>query len=288
MALKTRIKKLAKGIETAFFDIHYNGIRKYEYTGIKWLINPKTQQEKKDKQDKQKLVQLLANKREMELLKNEYDISEEFNLHIDFIHYMDLFIENHHIKEIKKFYAVRKKFIAFANRKELHCIEITETYLRRFVQYLEQRLKGESPSNYFAKLKQIIKSATADNHFRSNPAENIRVKKTQFLHKEVLNFKEIQILKKTPLGNENVKNAFLFSCLTGLRFCDIKVLEWKNVYDDRIKIIQEKTKIQITVPLGIDAVELLPNERKNNPLVFDLPSLDVKSQNRQTYLMALW
>lgn len=153
-------------------------------------------------------------------VQNQYEFEVEYDLNIDFVTYMDNFIANHQIKEIRKFYAVKRMFMHFTKKNEIACYELTETFLRRFVQYLEQNLKGESASNYFAKLKQIIKAATSDNHFRRNPAENIKVKKTQFLNKEVLNFVEIQTLAGTPLKNGAVKNAFLLSCLTGLRFCE--------------------------------------------------------------------
>ncbi|MBK9482255.1 MAG: site-specific integrase [Bacteroidetes bacterium] len=263
---------LAKGNQTAKFDIHNKGVRKFEHLGIKWKKNPKTIQEQNEKREKLKLVQILANKREMDLLQDKYEIEAEYDLNTDFVAYMDKFIAYHQIKEIKKFYAAQRMFLHFIKREEINCCEITEALLRRFVQFLEQRLKGESPSNYFAKLKQIIKAATSDNHFRRNPAENIKVKKTQFLHKEVLNFTEIKRLSETPLKNSEVKNAFLFCCLTGLRFCDANVLRWGNVFSDKIKIVQEKTKVPLTIPLSQDALDLLPSRRNYDDLVFTLPS----------------
>lgn len=263
---------LAKGNQTAKFDIHNKGVRKFEHLGIKWKKNPKTIQEQNEKREKLKLVQILANKREMDLLQDKYEIEAEYDLNTDFVAYMDRFIAYHQIKEIKKFYAARRMFLHFIKREEINCCEITEALLRRFVQFLEQRLKGESPSNYFAKLKQIIKAATSDNHFRRNPAENIKVKKTQFLHKEVLNFADLQTLSETPLNNKDVKNAFLFCCLTGLRYCDVIALCWENVYSDKIKIVQQKTKVPLTIPLGRDAVNLLPQKGNQGDLVFTLPS----------------
>ncbi|MBK6330462.1 MAG: phage integrase SAM-like domain-containing protein [Bacteroidetes bacterium] len=59
---------------------------------------------------------------------------------------MDNFIANHQIKEIRKFYAVKRMFMHFTKKNEIACYELTETFLRRFVQYLEQNLKGESAS----------------------------------------------------------------------------------------------------------------------------------------------
>lgn len=55
----------------------------------------------------------------------------------------------------------------------MQCYEITEKFLRRYVQFLHSKLNGESAANYFAKLNQILKFATAEKHFRSNPATGI-------------------------------------------------------------------------------------------------------------------
>lgn len=272
MTIKTRFKDLANGYQTAFFDIHSKGKRKFDTVDFKWKRYPKTEEERKDKESKLKVVKLLASRKEMEWLKYEHELLPEYDIDMNFFEYMDSFIANHKVKEIKKFYAVRKKFATFIGKDNIPCKAINESLLRKFVKFLESQLKGESPSNYFAKLKQVIKSAKHDHHFRENPAENIQVKKNQYLHKEVLNFDEIRILSNTPLNNNEVKKAFLFSCLTGLRFCDVKVLEWKSIHSDKIKIVQEKTKIPLSIPISQDAIDLLPKEKNKGELVFDLPS----------------
>ena len=79
---------------------------------------------------------------------------------------------------------------------------------------------------------------------------------------EYLTQKELAQLVQTPCDIPIVKNASLFSCLTGLRYSDILQLTWKdmvpavngNEYD--IRINTQKTEKELTLPLSTDALKL--------------------------------
>lgn len=272
MRLKIRFKELSKGFQTAYFDIHINGERKIESTGIRYKINPSNLLEREERKEKLKLIQMLASKKEMELLTGINHLQSGYDPSLDFVSFIDQFISNHKIQEIKKFYAMRKLFVQFAGKERVSCYEITESFLRKFVIFLEVRLKGESPSNYFAKLKQVLKTAVSEGILLKNPAEGISVKKKQFLQKDVLNYEEIALIAQTPSGNEIVKAAFLFCVFSGLRYCDVSLLKWENILSDKLNLVQKKTKIPLSVPLNEDAQQFLPKIGKPNELVFQLPS----------------
>ena len=57
----------------------------------------------------------------------------------------------------------------------------------------------------------------------------ISIKNGVQIKKDVLNYEEITLLTETPMTNEQVKIAFIFSLLTGLRFVDVKALQWSNI-----------------------------------------------------------
>lgn len=272
MTLKIRYKKLAKGYETAFFDIHMQGNRKSESTGIRFKSCPATLHEREERKEKMKLIQMLASKREMELLTGINHLEKGYDPSANWVAFMDDFIANHPVQEIKKFHAMRKMFVQFAGKERVACFEIGERFLRGFVQFLEARLNGESPSNYFAKLKQVLKVAVSEGVLLKNPADGIKVKKRQYLQKDVLSYDEIALIAQTPLGNETVKAAFLFCIFTGLRYCDVSLLKWENVLSDRLSLVQKKTKISLTIPMCDDAKNLLPKRGKNHEAVFRLPS----------------
>ena len=79
-------------------------------------------------------------------------------------------------------------------------------------------------------------------------------------------------MAKAYCGNDNVKRAFLLSCITGLRYSDVKNLKWKNVRGKVIDLIQQKTKQQVSVALNSDACELLGLKQAPDDRVFNLPS----------------
>lgn len=55
-----------------------------------------------------------------------------------------------------------------------------------------------------------------------------------------------------------VKNMFLFSCFTGLRFSDVKALTWGKIDDSMIGTTMQKTKQPIYIPISNNARRWLP------------------------------
>jgi integrase/recombinase XerD len=104
---------------------------------------------------------------------------------------------------------------------------------------------------------------------------DIFIKKDGQIKKDVLNFDEITLLAETPMTNEQVKNAFIFSLFTGLRFVDVKALQWSNIdlKAAKMNIKQSKTGVSLTTHLHETAIKILKSQKGiNDPFVFKLPS----------------
>ena len=73
---------------------------------------------------------------------------------------------------------------------------------------------------------------------------------------------ELRALIATPMKNETIKQAYLFSCFCGLRISDIIGLKWGNVYVDngqyRLEVVMQKTKEPIYLPLSPEALRWMP------------------------------
>jgi integrase len=85
--------------------------------------------------------------------------------------------------------------------------------------------------------------------------------------REYLSLEELKKVAKTDCEIPVLKNAFLFSALSGLRWSDVQKLEWSEVqYSDElghhIRFIQKKTKGAETLPISEQAVSLM-GERGN-------------------------
>ena len=93
-----------------------------------------------------------------------------------------------------------------------------------------------------------------------------------------MTIEEVQALIATPMNNEAVKSAYLFSCFCGLRVSDIVGLKWKDVFVNkgqyRLAVSMQKTKEPIYLPLSPKALKWMPErgDKTAEDHVFDLPS----------------
>jgi integrase len=153
---------------------------------------------------------------------------------------------------------------------------------KRFRKHLLSKFTGATPANYFYNFKQVIRAAEKDNYWRHNPAQDVqsRMNPSTTL-KENLEEEEYMKLLLTPCLNEAVKDGFIFSCYTGLRFVDVKALEWKNIKGTLLttRIIQRKTGQPVILSLHPIAKAILEKRdklRQESKMdhVFSLPTHD--------------
>lgn len=275
MKIKKRTKKLTGGYLTLFLDIHPgNGLPRYKwYSKMKYKEKPKTHLERDMIKKVNAFVDEYSAKLLFESTRLENGLAEKWRTGEDFFSFANKYIEQQlHLSDLRMFRAALKQFKEYSNRSSLPCYTINETYLRGWVKELENKYHGETPHNYFKKIKRIISAACDERLFRENPARNIQVKRSVYRIKAVLSVEEINLLWKTPCSNNDVKRGFLFSSLTALRFCDIGALKWCHIKQSHLYIIQQKTKLPVQVPLGQKSIELLGERKNDNDFVFSLPT----------------
>ena len=109
--------------------------------------------------------------------------------------------------------------------------------------------------------------------------------------REYLTDDEVKKLMDTPFthGRFNIKEAFLFSCFTGLRFSDLKQLKMSDFRIDKkngrylkIKMVKTREPLKIFVPDV--AFNLLPDVEDDDAPVFDLAKNDYSNQTLQRWL----
>jgi site-specific recombinase XerD len=150
-----------------------------------------------------------------------------------------------------------------------------------FTEYLQHRFKGTGAHTLYARFKKIIKAAVEKDVFRKNPTTGISIKiDNGALLKDILSEEEVQKLIDTHYLGESkaIRNAFIFCCLTGLRFCDVKDLTFSNVdYANKLLIFdQNKTKghssaSNVATPLDDNMLSLI-GKGERDELIFKLPS----------------
>lgn len=120
-----------------------------------------------------------------------------------------------------------------------------------------------------------------DSYYRLSPADDVKSKENKNKRrKENLEAEEYIALMQTPHFNQDITEAFIFCCYTGLRFCDIKELAWKDIHKKTLttKMVQEKTGEPLRLTLHENAFKILEKRKAMlgdqlpKRLVFNLPS----------------
>ena len=110
--------------------------------------------------------------------------------------------------------------------------DITTEYIQNFITYLEkQGLQRSTVRLYFQKLACVLNDAYKNELFDERILRRVKRPKREQSKKSFLTERELKRLFSTamPEKYDNMKNMFLFSCSTGLRFSDVANLQWKNV-----------------------------------------------------------
>jgi integrase len=132
----------------------------------------------------------------------------------------------------------------------------------RFKDYLASNIPKAS-SLYFSKFKQVLYKAI-DEELISDLSFLRRMNiKTKESKREFLTEKELNSVFNLTYKRNDVKDAFILSCYTGLRFIDIHNLKFSDINEGRLRIFQQKTKRDFHVKLHPIALEILENQRQH-------------------------
>ncbi|MBS1584506.1 MAG: site-specific integrase [Bacteroidetes bacterium] len=278
MSVKLRKRKNSDSTTTLYLDIYHNGKRYYEFLKhLKLILKPSSPVDRQKNKENIEIAESIRNRRAQELESSDFQIVNKFKGRVDFLEYFQTFIDNYKKKDKRVIVSTQSKFKDFLkemNVKGLTINQVTESFVIDFKDYLLHELNGESPANYFSKFKKVLIQATRDKVININPAANITVKRVEGVKKDILTIEEIGNLAATPITNNEVKRAFIFSCFTGLRFCDVVALKWGHIdlKNKQLSMVQSKTGHKVSVGLHDTAISILGKSGEPKEAVFVLPS----------------
>jgi len=246
--------EIYKGTTTSS-DGKVKNLRDYEYLNLYLIDKPKTPIDKQSNKETLQLAKSIKAKRELEIKNGLYGFANEFKQSTNFI---DYFIEQmekrkQSIGNYGNWDSTLKHLIRFAGTK-VSFREIDQTFCENFRDYLKetakkssgQPLSSSSVSSYFLKFKACIKEAVRKKIMLSNPTIDVSNPKVIESIREYLTLDELKAIVKVDCRYDVLKRAFLFSCLTGLRWSDVNNLKWSELQKTtdgyRITFHQQKTK----------------------------------------------
>lgn len=144
-------------------------------------------------------------------------------------------------------------------KDDIRLSAVSYGYLDGFNTYLQtaHRCHHNGTVNILDCLRNFMLYCLRNEWIEKNPFKNYKLKEVAPPPKEHLSKKEIELLMEKPMPNlrlENVRDIFVFCCLTGLAFADVKELQREHLTTDEqgnmwIRKPREKTAIMSTIPL---------------------------------------
>lgn len=285
--IRLRMKELADGSKSLYLDIYRDGKRTYEY--LKMYIIPETDNNaRKQNQVTMNAANAIKSKRIIELTNGEAGIENREKVFL--LDWMETYKENQAKRgkkdgnQIKVTIRILKDFAG----ERMTMDQIDKAFCQEYIDYLltEYRPKGKRVTNftlhtYYRILNGALNAAVRAEIIKVNPftkinnSDKIRLPESK---RSYMTIEEVKALIATPMKNEAVKHAYLFSCFCGLRVSDIIGLKWKDVFIDRgqyrLAVSMQKTKEPIYLPLSPEALKWMPErgDKMAEDHVFDLPN----------------
>lgn len=188
--------------------------------------------------------------------------------------------------------ALKRHIINFSG-EETTFKQINREYCKEFLMYIksagnfnldksEKQDTGLTPNTQnriYRNLNQVLNSALKANLIKENPLDSINGNakpKAEEGTREFLSISDVKKLIATPCKQIDLKRAFIFSCLTGLRFSDISKLTWKEVRNEdnetSLHFRMQKTQRECVVYVSDEAKKWMPERGKSSELLFKLAS----------------
>lgn len=148
---------------------------------------------------------------------------------------------------------------------DMHLIKYSKKTITNWLNALTISLL--SKHNYLQAVKYIFKLAVEEKLIPQNPCDKVTCSYPES-KREFLTLDEVQQVYNTDFDVPVVKDAFLFSCYTGLRLGDIRSLRWVNIVDGYIEHTQNKTGHSERLKLHPVALEIIDRQPRVADTVF--------------------
>lgn len=287
MSVTLRKRKNSDGSTSLFLAIYNDGKYSYEFLKHLKLSSKSNPADKQGNIEKLAQAKRIALKKAQELSANDYDMTSETGKTTLVTEWMQSFVDGYEKKDKRNMQGALNRFKDFLvekKRQGLTFSKLSEVIISDFQEHLRKNSVGEGASSYFSRFKKMVKRAYNEKLLYDNPASKVKTIVGKAAVKDILTLEEIKLLAATPTESNHVKQAFLFSTMTGLRWCDVKALKWGNISGTTMILVQSKTKNRILVNLNEAAIKLLGNTGKKNELVFDLPTANGCNKTLQAWV----
>lgn len=278
--VKLRQRKQPSGNISLYLDIYVNGRRRYEYLHL-YLVPGTSKEVRAKNKETLRLAEAVQAKRVVEVQNGIFGF-EDTSSQIGILEYTQALIDKKYNGDNITSKTWRATYLRLKNycKTDIPLANIDHRWVNGFIRHLGNTQNFKSGTTlsqntqffYFSKLKAIINQALRDGLIHTNPLLKAGSIKAEHSERVYLTLAEVRAMASVEYKDGNLKRAFLFSCLTGLRKSDIEKMTWGEVREEnghtRIVFRQQKTGGQEYIDLSSQAVRYMGERGKPEELVF--------------------
>ena len=295
--VRVRQRKLANGNMSLYLDVYVKGVRKVESLGL-YLVPELTPLDRQQNIHTRQVADKIKAERILALqnhgVRQWNKVKRSFTTLVDFLKEYEQEKFGFSASTLKGRRDLRGKIETYLkenNRPDIVLANGDVDFCRGFIDFLRYakngvRKDGSVISNgaahhHQAVLNGALNKAVRDGILSANPLKSISSKEKyqpSESMREYLTLEEMKAVMAASCPHEDVKRAFLFSCLTGLRLGDVRSLTWGKIVkapDGKTLFVRtkmEKTQKIINVPLSKEAIDCLNPKEDNEEPIFMLPA----------------
>ena len=281
--IKLRFKNLQNGNKSLYLDIYWKGHRSYHFLHL-YLIPEIDEMAHEQNQEVLKQAYIIKSKKIIELLMDNSQQQKEKAKEIFLLDFVQQFANDRKKanQDINKgryssIITLKRHLEKFGARNTL-LNQVDVKFCKCFIDYLRNAIDLRTTTKNQRKLadgtiflkysifRSILQEAAKQKLIVDNPfsqlSSNYRLKRPDST-RSYLNRKELDKVIASSCNTPQLKEAFLFSCFTGLRKSDVLNLTWEEIIKENNKYYInkkiQKTQRWLKIPLSAHARQWLPH-----------------------------
>lgn len=200
-----------------------------------------------------------------------------------------------------RFERTKETIIDFLNQSKQNGILISEVnfkFIDGYDSYLRKKyvLEPNTLAKYHSRFRTVCLKARNEGWLQINPYGNFKLK-TVPTHRGYLTNEQIKDIEKLEFNNpslDKIRDVFLFSVYTSLRFSDVTALTKENLFEDaqknlNLKFVIVKSGEQISLPLFDKPIQIIKKYRNSDESVINgslLPTISNQKTNEYLKVIA--
>lgn len=257
MGVKLREKQLKNGQISFYLDIYHNRTRWYEFLEIHINKNRPATEDK----EKKRMAQEIRTKREHELIVEENGLYDRKKKLACFIVYFEEYVKS---KNFNGCYAgALSRLKKFAGKQPVPFAKLSADWMKQLEKDFLSHVSNNTTLRYLNVINGALNEAVRTKILNRNPWHDVphyQRMRMQDVFRNSFTTKQLQLLANTPAQiDKQIRQAYFFSCFTGLRWSDVNPLRWDEIIIKEVEgetnyyfiLNRKKQKVSNTCPFRI-------------------------------------